>query len=479
MARMELGQHLRASQEMQMQITPQQIMAANLLQLQQMSLEAQLNQEIETNPALELVEEKKEPEDLEEPEAEAEEETSEVDYYRDFNDDLDRRYVANDAQNDKQHIIEMTHHRQETLKEYLQSQLWELNLAGTDAEIAELILINLAPDGFLMLAEDGEPLIFKHDRYDLEEVELVLNRIRQLDPPGIAARNHQESLLLQLSRLAGRFPVAERILTDHYDDLLSNRIPRIASELGISIEGVKQAIDVIRRNLTPNPAGDFAAEESRYVAPDVIIEKTDAGFEIRLNNYFGNSVQISPEFKKKLKDSLGQQREYMRGKIADATMIIRAIEQRQETLLRIASALVERQRDWFEGRREVPQGMTRYDIAEDIDMHHSTVSRGVMNKYVQTARGIFPLKYFFGGSLDIKRQSYDPSGADSDSEKSVKEVKRLLRKIVDEENGKKPLSDSKIRQLITERMGVRIARRTVAKYRESLGILSSSKRKEY
>jgi len=476
MGKMDMGHYLHQEMQMQMQITPQQIMAVNLLQLQQATLEARLKQEIEDNPALELVE--KTGDDLEEMETEEEstggEEEFDEDYYAEYFRYGERRF--DDEKPDKQALLEEMKEPPKTLHEHLFEQLWELDLRGEERAVAEMIIINLTPDGFLKLDEDGEPFIFKDPRYPRERIEEVLEKIHRLDPPGIAARNHQESLLLQLDRLEGEFPIVREILAEHYEDLLRNRIPKIAREMGISVEDVKQAIEIIRKNLTPRPAGEFSGEELRYISPDVIVRKTEDGFDVELAGDFCDGIRISPEFKRKLQESVGKAREFYRAKLADANMIIRAIEQRRETLLRISRAIVDRQREWFEGVVDVPRGITRYDIARDIGVHHSTVSRGVMNKYMDTPRGIYPFSYFFGGKLHVDTREAWKTG---EEEKSVKEVKRLIREIIDSEDKRKPLSDNKIREIIRERLGVSIARRTVAKYRESMGILGSSKRKEY
>lgn len=475
MGKMEMQQNLRLSQEMQMLITPQQIMSATILQLQQMNLNMKIRQEVDNNEALELVTSKKENDILVEEKDEAEDlDKDESDIFREYG--FDRRYSPDDGVADKRHLIEMTPQRDKTLRQHLLEQLNEIGLSSSEFEIAEIILINLTSDGFLKLDEDGTPLIFKDSIHDEEKIMSVLKIIQQLDPPGIGAASHQESLLLQITRFEGDFPVAEKILTYYYDDLLKNRIPKIASGLGIGIEGVKQAVEIIRNNLTPNPAGEFETEELQYVTPDVIVRDVEGEFEIELNNSNSYNARVSPEFKRRLKESIGEQKEFMRGKLTDASLILRAIEQRRETMLRITKALVQHQREWFEGKRETPVGITRFDIAGDIHMHHSTVSRGVMHKYIQTPRGIFAFSYFFGGSLDVKNYRIDESG---EEEKSVKEIKQLMREIIDSEDKKKPLSDSRIRELIVQETGVRVARRTIAKYRESLGILSSSKRKQY
>ena len=478
MAKMEMGHILRTSQEMQMQITPQQIMAANLLQLQQATLESKLKQEIEDNPALEMKQKKEDDIELEAQEEDSRiSEETEEDYYSDYASDYVRSYPGRDSDQDKQHIIESTKEPRRSLHEYLAEQLWELDLDSDERTIAEMILINLSPRGFLKCDKEGKPLIFRESRYPPEQIEHVLEKVQSLDPPGIAAVNHQESFLIQLRRMDGDFPVVEKILTCHYEDLLRNRIPKIARGLGMDVEGVKQAIEIIRKTLTPHPASEYEDDELQYVSADVIVRSVDGRFEIELADNFSEGISVSPDFKRKLRGSIGKAHEFYQEKLTGANMIIRAIEQRRETLLRITEAVLKRQIDWFEGRKEVPRGITRFDISEDIGMHHSTVSRGVMNKYIDTPRGIFPFSYFFGGSLQVGDDH--ASAAEADEEKSVKEIKRIIRNIVDSEDEKKPLSDKKIRDMIEQRTGVSIARRTVAKYRESIGILSSSKRKKY
>ncbi len=480
MARMELGQRLFTSQQMQqkMKITPQQIMSANLLQLQQMDLEVRILQELEENPVLELVPKQEEPELPDEESADDLTDEPEVDYYETYTERTFSRKSDDDTL-DKHHLLEMTEDREQTLYDYLTEQLEELHLPREMNEIAEMILINLSDEGFLEVDENGQPLIYMDDRFNREQIDEILEIIRSFDPAGIAVLNHQESLLLQLRRLDGEYPVVQRILRDHYEDLLSNRIPKIARALGIAVDDVTQAVEIIRNNLRPNPAGDFAPDEPMYIAPDVIVRKVEGEYEISLNNDFSEGIRVGSDFAKKLNDSVGDAKGFLKDKIVSANMLIRAIEQRRETLIRITESLVRHQIDWFDGNRSEPIGITRFDIAQEINVHHSTVSRGVMNKYMQTPRGIYPFSYFFGGSLDVTNSAPAYADDDSDDEKSVREIKRILRQIVDNEDKHKPLSDTKIQKEIEKRTGVEIARRTVAKYRTALGILSSSKRKEY
>ncbi|MEE8117518.1 MAG: RNA polymerase factor sigma-54 [Gemmatimonadales bacterium] len=306
------------------------------------------------------------------------------------------------------------------------------------------------------------------DAYSLVEVEEMLRIIHQLDPPGICARDLRECLLLQLEDNGSRDTLTYKLVDEAFDDLIGHRWSDIAKRYAIDPRDVQDAADALAR-LDPKPGLRFLSSEGEYVVPDLIVEKIEGEYRVFLNDSGMPRLRISKVYRNLAGDKkrfVGETREFVTEKLNGAQWLIQAIEQRRQTMLKVMNFIVDRQRDFLEKGIEHLKPLTLREVAEVIDMHESTVSRVTNQKYAQTPRGVFPLKFFFSSSL----------GTTSGEDASARAVRAQIRKLVDEENSTKPLTDAEIVDALRNR-GVRIARRTVAKYRDQLGILPARMRK--
>jgi RNA polymerase sigma-54 factor len=309
----------------------------------------------------------------------------------------------------------------------------------------------------------GEPGAFT-----LAEAEEMLRIIQQLDPPGIGARDLRECLLLQLDELELRETLTYRLVFDAFADLIGHRWSDIAKRYGIDPKTVQDAADELAK-LDPKPGLRFLPSDDEYVVPDLIVEKIDGVYRVFLNDGGMPRLRISKVYQSLAADKkqfTGETREFITEKLNGAQWLIQAIEQRRQTMLKVMHFIVDRQREFFEKGIEYLRPLTLREVAEVINMHESTVSRVTNQKYVQTPRGVFPLKFFFSSSLETT------SGEDA----SARAVRAQIQKLVAEEQAGRPLTDAEIVDALRDR-GVRIARRTVAKYRDQLGILPARMRK--
>ncbi len=343
---------------------------------------------------------------------------------------------------------------------------WQLRLSSFTEEetpIATLIIGNLDPAGYLScsteeLASLGETSV--------EAVEGVLRKLQELDPPGVCARDLRECLLIQLRQLGAGESLAATIVEKYLDVLESHRFEKLARDLGVSVVEVVEASKVISM-LEPKPGRNFGEGEIRYVIPDIYITKVGDEYVITLNDDGLPHLRVSSFYAKMLgKDGNGEAKGYIQEKMRAASWLIKSIQQRQRTIYLVTQSIVKFQRDFFERGISGLKPLVLKDVANDIGMHESTVSRATSNKYVHTPQGTLELKFFFTSSLRAN------AGEDVSSES----VKQRIREIVAAENPKHPHSDQYIAELLAKE-NVDIARRTVAKYREMLGILPSSKRK--
>ena len=306
------------------------------------------------------------------------------------------------------------------------------------------------------------------DAYSLVEVEEMLRIIHQLDPPGICARDLRECLLLQLEDNGSRDTLTYKLVEEAFDDLIGHRWSDIAKRYAIDPRDVQDAADALAR-LDPKPGLRFLSSEGEYVVPDLIVDKIEGEYRVFLNDSGMPRLRISKVYRTLAGDKkrfVGETREFVTEKLNGAQWLIQAIEQRRQTMLKVMNFIVDRQRDFLEKGIEHLKPLTLREVAEVIDMHESTVSRVTNQKYAQTPRGVFPLKFFFSSSL----------GTTSGEDASARAVRAQIRKLVDGENSAKPLTDAEIVDALRNR-GVRIARRPVAKYRDQLGIMPARMRK--
>jgi len=479
---------INLSQQMRLglKLTPQQVQYLKLLQLPTMALEQRIKTELELNPLLETVEEMEQVADEVEPEEdspEAKEEQKEstesddsysLDDY--LNDDLagfksPELSRAQDEEEEYERPIASSVPMSERLLSQLRLQVDD----DTDFLIAEEIIGNVDEDGYLrreleLIVQDLN-LTFGLEM-SIAQAEQVLKKILLLDPPGIAARNLQECLIAQVKVSKTESTIKElalKILHTHFDDLKLKRFENLSNDLHIGMETLKKVIELIQR-LNPKPGeGEFSAQEN-YITPDFIVENDDGEFIISLHDRNLPSLRINKAYRDlvapKGKKASREAKEFIKQKFEAAKWFIASIHQRRETLLKVMRAIVERQRQWFE-EGEVLKPMIYKDIAEVVGVDISTISRVVNSKYVQTEFGVHSLKRFFTSGLETE------SGEDVSNQM----IKQRIKDIIAAEDSKKPLNDDRIAAMVGSE-GVKIARRTVAKYREQMGIPIARLRKK-
>ena len=479
---LELRQNLKLAQKLVM--TPQLRQAIKLLQLGRLELTEALQAEIEQNPMLEEAQPQLEaptnPDALsaEENPYQAEPpitdqvkgddpatvaEVNWEDYANAFDSDFSFSHETPPADAPSQFdFISAT----PGLESYLMWQLTHLELTPRDIELSQFIIGNLNGHGFL---EADISDIRAHCQCTEEEAEGVLRLVQSLDPPGVAARDIRESLLLQLDRLDEEDPLATEIVEQHMGLLEARNYTQLARETGAPLKRVQEAVALIQ-SLTPYPGNEFSNEQTNYIVPDVYVFKVDGEFVIQLNDEGLPQLQLSAEYQQLLKQKNGlppESRSYLRENKRNAEWFIKSIEQRQRTIYRVMESLLKFQREFFERGAGSMRPLILRDVAEDIGMHESTVSRVTSNKYVHCPQGIFELKYFF--STAVATVDGDTVAAEA--------IKNRIRQMVGAENPAKPLSDNTISEMLA-RENIMVARRTVAKYREQLKILPVKHRRQ-
>ncbi len=465
---LEIRQSLKLVQQPIM--TPQLQQAIKLLQLSRMELIDLVRQEQEENPFLEEVTSptaESEPletsfESLSPAEslpAEEEEELPPIAW------DGERFFPSSLKEDEERPSFENFLTKKPTLAEHL---LWQLRLSNFDEEeciIGTLIIGNLNEDGFLQYPLEE---IAAQSGFPLARMEAVLKKIQTFDPPGVAARDLRECLLIQAQQIYGGNPIVIKIIENYLDHLGRKNYQGIAKGLGISWEEVVQASRLISV-LDPRPGRAYSEENIQYVIPDVYVYKIGDDYVVVLNEDGLPKLRINPYYRDILRDQAqydGEAKDYINEKIRSALWLIKSIHQRQRTIYRVTKSIVRFQRDFLDRGVAYLKPMVLKDVAMDVNMHESTISRVTSNKYVHTPQGIFELKYFFNTSINTAR------GENIASES----VKEKIREILTKEDPQKPYSDQEIVELL-KKEGIIIARRTVTKYREMLGFLPSTRRK--
>jgi len=474
---LELRQQLKLSQQLVM--TPQLQQAIKLLQLSRLELMETVQQELLENPLLEEVvieDERPAPAMAEEsraPDATQEEgamqrelmKTAEWDdYIGDFA-STSRQATAREYEAPEEG---MSFEARLASKTSLDGHLsWQINLSPFTAAqrvIAASIVGNLDGMGYLQssveeIAEDAQASV--------SEVEEVLHALQRFDPVGVAARSPQECLLVQLDFYGYTDPVLFEIVREHLEDLEKKRYKPLAKKFKITMEEIKEYLDIIQ-TLDPLPGSHFSTSEPVYVSPDAYVYKYGDDFVIVLNEDGLPKLQLSPYYAGDMsRGSGGKDKDYFQDKMRSAQWLMKSLYQRQRTLFKVLESIVKFQRDFFEEGVTKLKPLILKDVADDIGMHESTVSRITTSKYVATPHGIYELKFFFNSSLELD----DGTSVGSES------VKALIKQLISGENHKKPVSDEQIADILKQKLQVNIARRTVAKYRMAMGIESSSKRK--
>lgn len=468
-----LKQTLQLSQSLVM--TPQLQQAIKLLQLSRMELENMINSELVENPVLEESGDSESTLQGMEEAKKKKEETSQEENPQN-NDDFNwESYLENvrstpnlpayRSSDDELPSYENTLTAPPSLFTHLDWQLKMSDLTNKQKLIGEIIIGNLSDDGYLQTTIEE---ISQKENFDPHEVEAVLYRIQEFDPLGVAARNLQECLLVQIYDLKEEDETLERIVENHLSDLEKKNYGNIAKTLGITIEDVIKRVKVIEE-LEPKPGRAFGGTPAHYIIPDIFIVKREGEYVVMLNEDGLPKLKISNFYKNLLEkeNQHNNTKEYIQGKLRSAVWLIRSIHQRQRTIYKVTESIVRQQKDFFEKGISSLKPLVLRDVANDIGMHESTISRVTTNKYVHTPRGIFELKFFFNSGISRLQ------GGDVASES----VKEKVKEIIATEDVKRPFSDQKVVELL-KKDNINIARRTVAKYREMLGILPSSKRKK-
>ncbi len=464
------GMHQSQNFSLQQALAPQMQQSLHILQASILELSNMVREELEINPVLEESEPVTEnPEEVQESddfEKEFEQLAKMDEEWRDYMAQTHQSMSrSSDDEERRQHFFDsLVEHT--TLQQHLVEQLRLNNLSSDDLKLAELIIGNIDENGFLQSSPEEMSLNTGIEKADFER---LVSLLQTFDPPGVAAADLRESLLIQL-RLLGRADSLEYQMIDGFmDDLGRRRFPEIARKLGLPVGRVQEAADRIAR-LEPKPGHAFAATPNQYVLADITVERVGDEFVANLNNEQIPHLRISNTYKDLMSGgaSGAEVKDYIREKIRSGKFLIKSIHQRQQTIQNIANQILLRQRDFFEGGPALLKPLTMVQVAEMVGVHETTVSRAISGKYMETPHGIFEMKYFF-------TPGYETSSGVQMSNTSVKEA---IQDLVKTESGSNPLSDKEIVDILEER-GIPIARRTVAKYRTELNILPSNMRKVY
>jgi RNA polymerase sigma-54 factor len=474
---MAIQQKLHTKLVQKLILTPSLQQAIKLLPMSTLELADLLNQEMVENPLLEEVPtEELQPAEQAQNEKPAEQTSTEktdawddADYEYFFGDYLDDGYRSRTPAEVKElPPIENTLSTAASLADHL---MWQLSLQTEDEKLREIgsaIIGNLDDDGYLVASVEE---IAAMGEWPVSDVERALQHVQSFDPIGVAARDLQECLWLQIRHLGLEGTPTEKIVTEHLRLLQNHQVPEIARKLGMSIEDLKEHIEIIR-NLDPKPGSRYNPQQSQYVIPDVYVVKVEDQYVAVLNEDGLPQLRISPTYRRLLdKNAPGSEennetRNYVKDKFRSALWLIKSVDQRQKTIQKVANSIINFQREFLDHGIEYLRPLVLRDVANDIGMHESTVSRVVNNKYMHTPQGVFELKFFFHSGI---------SSSYGDSVSSVT-IKQRIRKIIENEDPRKPLSDSKIVSIL-QKEGLMLARRTIAKYREELKIPTSNQRK--
>lgn len=464
---MKITHEIFIEQQQKLMITPELRQAIAILQMSALELQEHINRELAENPFLEEREEEIEEEREEKEDLHADEDKIEdwLEYYH------DRDIGINAALKEKEEYRNFENYitRQPSLYEHLNFQL---NLAlkeAEDLEIGDYIIGNIDNNGYLTVSVEEIAASLNKDR---EEVERVLKVIQTFSPYGVGARDLAECLLLQLMHYGKESDLAREIIQHHLDDVARGRINKIAQKLGVSQREVQDICDLIR-TLDPKPGLQYSNdEEIKYVVPDILVEKVEGEYVVIINDLNFPRLMINHVYEEILRrpeNFTVETKKYLEEKMGSALWLIKSIEQRRMTLYKVARCIVDVQKEFLEKGVAYLKPLTLKQVAEMINVHESTVSRATSNKYMQTPQGLFELKFFFSSGVQ--------AGAGEDKVSSTS-IKHMLQDIINKEDTLNPLSDEAIARIFAEK-GIKISRRTVAKYRQELGIPAAMARKRY
>lgn len=469
---MHMEHRLTQTQRQQLVLTQKMQQALQILQMSGMELEQHVQQELEQNPFLEVVQKT---DDAEYPPAPKEASSPEED--QQFNESFDLDAFAdkwkegtdlsrNSDLDARRQYYENSITQEESLRAHLLGQLRVTAEDDTSYEIGERIIIGDIDERGYFTGDVGE--IAVELEVPVAEVERAVAMIRTFDPTGVGARDVVECLLLQIEAEFPEEPELRVLVEDHLEELKRRQVPQIARAMKVTPERVEQLKDMLA-TLNPWPGHQYASGPPQYVTPEVVVEKQDGRFVVRLVNDRVPEIRINTDYAKRVREGAERtEADYIKQKMESARWLTRNIEQRQQTIVKVAQCICDFQSDFLEKGVEHIRPLTLQVIADEVGVHESTVARTTRGKYIQTPQGLFELKYFF--SPGLRR--------DTGEDQSSKSVMAAIKKILEQEDKRKPLSDQKIADLLNKE-GLNIARRTVTKYREAMGVLSTTLRRQY
>lgn len=475
---MKQGLQLRLSQQLAM--TPQLQQAIRLLQLSTLELQQELQQALESNPLLEQIDTHDEIDTHETPDSETLD-TADALEQKEMPEELpldaswDTIYTAGTPSGTSGDYIddELPVYQGETTQTLQDYLMWQVELtpfSDTDRAIATSIVDAVDDTGYLTVPLEDILESMGDEEIDIDEVEAVLKRIQRFDPVGVAAKDLRDCLLIQLSLFDKTTPWLEEarlIISDHLDLLANHDFRTLMRVTRLKEDVLKEAVNLIQ-SLDPRPGQSIQTGEPEYVIPDVLVRKHNGHWTVELNSDSIPRLQINQHYASMCNNTRNDgDSQFIRSNLQDAKWLIKSLESRNDTLLRVSRCIVEQQQAFFEQGEEYMKPMVLADIAQAVEMHESTISRVTTQKYLHSPRGIFELKYFFSSHVNTE----------GGGEASSTAIRALVKKLIAAENPAKPLSDSKLTSLLSEQ-GIMVARRTVAKYRESLSIPPSNQRKQ-
>jgi RNA polymerase sigma-54 factor len=482
---MKTGLYQGTQLKQELKINPRLYQAMDLLYMPLLDLQQHIKQEMLNNPFLELEEPQVTEEEAQptEKEKDKEKDADEIDWEEILLDGFDAG--GRRAEYEDKEYYEPVSVETRDLYDHLRDQLVLLRLSPRQVLLGEEVIGNIDENGYLTcgledvarglndwLEDNGQAWAEEDEEelraYTTADAEEMLRVLQAFDPPGIAARDLRECLLLQLEDAHLEDSLAFRIVRDYFDQLINHRWSEISKEMGITPKDVQSAADEVAK-MDPKPGLKYAAPPDNYITPDLIVEKIDGEYLVFLNDTSLPRLKLSRTYRDIAKDKSkfkGENKEFISNKLNSANWMIQAIEQRRQTMLKVMNFIVDRQREFFEKGVQYLKPLTLREVAEVISMHESTVSRVTNEKFVQTPRGVLPLKFFFSSGLSTT------SGEDV----SARGIKAKIQKLVSDEEARRPLTDQAIVNILKDE-GIQIARRTVAKYRDQLGILSARMRK--
>lgn len=472
---MKLGYDLTIEQTQKLTMTPELIQAIQILQFNTQELDEFVQDELMQNPVLEFDKtyddknqdevSKSEEMDVkacEQADIDLREKVKEAEY-----DDISYKQWEYSKDKDDEYSYEQFVSKDETLEDSLLLQLTFSSLKGQDLKIGRYLVEAIDDNGYLTVTTEEVAKVFQ---VDVDKVEEILDVIQTFEPAGVGARDLKECLIIQLAARGLLEDTVEYIILHHLEDLGENKLNKVARTLGLPIAQVQMVCDLIR-SLEPKPGRSFSSGSNvKYITPDVTVEKIDGEYQVITNEYSAPRLMVSPYYSNLASTAVddAELNKYLNEKYNAAIWLIKSIEQRKQTIFNVVDAVIRHQKDFFDYGPKYLKTLTLKQVAEDLGIHESTVSRAINGKYMQTPRGVFEIKYFFSSGVT----GSDGEGVSSNS------IKSMIKEIINGEDPKNPYSDQDMVKLLSDR-GIEISRRTVAKYREGLNIPSSSKRRRY